>query len=209
MFNGEEFVRAKGVILTREDKGENLLWSTLFLEGEGIVSVSSKNFMGDSEPFVWGYFDLQRRKRSRYYFMFDTDIKDSMLKIRRGLEPLKTAFDVVRALLKYLPREHPDDELLVNLYWSMKLLTMPAVPPSAAYWRFLWLWLSEWGLAPEITAFHSDKGFTNEEVSLLSQLAILTYTGVIQLFTSKLDTTIRENIFRVASSIAITLLNEK
>ena len=174
MFNGEEFITVKGVILAREDSGENLLWTKLFLEGEGIVNLTSKNFMGDSEPFSWGYFDLQKKKRSARYFIYDTDIKDNMLGIRRGKEPIMTALNWTKMLTKYLTIELPDDDLLTNLYWSMKLLTIPSIPVKAVNWRFLWLWLKEWGLAPELRAFYAQKGFRSEEISLLAQTELST-----------------------------------
>ena len=208
MFSGEEFITVKGVILSREDSGENFLWSTLFLEGEGIVSLTSKNFMGDSEPFSWGYFDLQKKKLSAKYFIYDTDIKDNMLDIRRGREPILTAMNWTKTLIKYLLPGHPDDELLTNLYWSMKMLAVPSVPPEAVNWRFLWLWLTEWGLAPELEAFHAQKEFRPEEVSLLSQIAALTPKGVAELFSGKLSPNIRGKMFHVASRLAMNFLNE-
>ena len=206
MFNGDDYVTAKGVILARELRGENLLWSTLFLEGIGMVGVSSKNFLGDSEPFVWGYFYFQRLRKSTKYFMFDTDIKDTMFRLkRRDLETLKTAFSFIKAIMNYLPYEQPDDNLLVNLYWSMKLLTYSVVPPSAANWRFFWKWLTEWGLAPELEPFYSANGFLNEEVTLLSQLADTTPKEAADLFSGKIDPSIRENIFRIAVSKSMAL----
>ena len=79
MFNDEEYITAKGVILNRKTMGEKNLWVTLFLEDAGLISLSSKNLMGDSEPFAWGYFYLQKMKRSARYFIHDTDIRADML----------------------------------------------------------------------------------------------------------------------------------
>lgn len=208
MFNGDDYVTAKGVVLYRKDRGENRLWSTVFLQGIGMVGVSSKNFMGDSEPFVWGEFYFQRLKSGRY-FMFDTDIKDTMFRLRRrGLEPLQVAFMFVKAVMKYLPYEQPDDELLINLYWSMKLLTFRAVPPSAAHWRFIWRWLNEWGLAPALEEFCSGKGFLNEEIELLSQVAGITPKAVEELFLGKINPNVRENVFKVAVNNAVSFLDQ-
>ena len=209
MLNGDDYVTAKGVILHREDRGENLLWSTVFLQGIGIVGVSSKNFMGDSEPFVWGEFYLQRLKKSTRYFIFDTDIKDTMFRLRRrDLETLQAAFMFVKAVMKYLPYEQPDDELLVNLYWSMKLLTFRAVPPSAAQWRFFWRWLKEWGLAPEFEEFCSAGKFLNEESELLSRVAGMTPKAVEELFLGKINPNVRENVFKVAVNNAVRFLDQ-
>ena len=69
MFNGEDFITAKGVTLSREISGENNLWVRLFLQGEGVVSLSSKNFKGDSEPFVWAIYNFRKKSRSTKYFV--------------------------------------------------------------------------------------------------------------------------------------------
>ena len=209
MLNGEEHVIAKGVILHREDRGENRLWSTVFLQGIGMVGVSSKNFMGDSEPFVWGEFYFQKIKNSTKYFMYDTDIKDTMLRLRRrGLETLQTVFMFAKSVMHYLPYEQPDDDLLVNLYWSMKLLTLRTVPPSAASWRFFWRWLTEWGLAPELEEFCSAGKFLKEESELLSQVAGMTPKAVEELFLGKINPNVRENVFKVAVNNAVKFLNQ-
>ncbi len=209
MFNGEEYITAKGVILAREPRGENLLWSTLFLQGIGMVGVSSKNFLGDSEPFVWGYFYFQQYRKSNRYFLFDTDIKDTMFRIRRrGLETLQIAFTCVKTIMKYLPYEQPDDDLLANLYWFMKLLTLQAVPPSAAHWRFVWKWLTEWGIAPELKAFCSEWRFLTEEMELLAQVAGINPKAIEALFLGKINPNIRENVFRVAVSKSMVFFQQ-
>ena len=210
MFNEyDDFPIVKGVILSRKTMGENNLWVTLFLEGAGIMSLTSKDFKGDSEPFVWGEFYLRKKQKGTGYFIFDTDIKDCMLHIRRGREPIETAFNFSSLLIKYLPACHPDDELLTNLYWSMKLLTVPSVPSSAVNWRFIWKWLEEWGIAPNFLPFHTAKGFNDEEIILLSKLSVMNYRGVIELFSDRISPNVRENIFKVASKLAIQFFNEK
>ena len=108
------FLTARGVTLTREDSGENMLWTTLFLENIGITNLASKNFMGDSEPLVWGYFNLRKKSRSRYYFVDDIDAKDVMFHLRKSRDTLFTAVSLIKLLLKYVPREEPDDELLLS-----------------------------------------------------------------------------------------------
>ena len=123
MFNDEEYITAKGVILNRKTMGEKNLWVTLFLEDAGLISLSSKNFMGDSEPLSWGYFFLQKMKRTARYFIHDIDIRDDMLKLRQNREILLTAIDWSMTLMKYLPAEQPDNDLLQNLFWSMSCST--------------------------------------------------------------------------------------
>ena len=111
--------------------------------------------------------------------------------------------------MKYLPAEQPDNDLLQNLFWSMKLLNVPAIPVDAVSWRFFWLWLEGWGLAPELASFHASNGFNHEEILLLTQLAALDSKNVQQLFTGSLSPNIRENVFKVAATLAVNFLNEK
>ena len=170
--------------------------------------MTSKNFMGDSEPFMWGYFDLKRTSRSTSYFVFEADIHDTMFHLRRSKATIVSAFKMARFIIRYLLPNHPDDELLACLYWNMKLLTIPAVPAEAAEWRFFWLWLIQWGLAPELFAFYGSKGFNDAEVFLLSQIEVLTPKRVAQLFSTVLDPTIRENVFKVASKLAVAFLDQ-
>ena len=209
MFNDEEYITAKGVILNRKTMGEKNLWVTLFLEDAGLISLSSKNFMGESEPLSWGYFFLQKMKRTARYFIHDIDIRDDMLKLRQNREILLTAMDWSMTLMKYLPAEQPDNDLLQNLFWSMKLLNVPAIPVDAVSWRFFWLWLEGWGLAPELAPFHASNSFNAEEVSLLSQLAGVNHNEVPQLFTVSISPNIRGNVFKVAEKLAKNFLNEK
>ena len=208
LFNGEIYPTRKGVIVWRESISYERLWTTLFLEGEGIVNVSSKNMLGDSEPFVWGYFNFQKTLKGKGYFLFEADIKDDMLYIRKRRDSLFAAVRWSKYLRRYLVPEQPDDSLLVNLYWCMKLLTVPVVPADAVTWRLLRLWLEEWGLAPELVPFHTEKGFNQEEIALLAQVPALTYKGIINLFTGRLSPSIRENIFKVASELALEFFNE-
>ena len=209
MFDNKPFPIVKGVVLSREYVSESRLLTTLFVEGEGLLNVASKNLLGASEPFVWGYFSLQKKAKSRNYFLFDAEVKDDMLRIRRSKAALLTAMNWSKYLRRYLVYGHPDDALLNILYWCMKLLTLPAVPPDAAEWRLLRLWLEDWGLAPDIEAFHADKGFNSDEIALLSQAAFLPLKAAAELFTGRLSPNIRENVFRVASNLAINFLNEK
>lgn len=208
MFSGELYPTRKGVIVWRKFISDDRLWTTLFLEGEGIVSVSSKHMFGDSEPFVWGYFSFQKTLRGKSYFLFEADIKDDMLHIRKRRDSLFAAVHWSNYLQRYLLPEQPDDNLLNNLYWCMKLLTIPTVPADAVTWRFLRLWLEEWGLAPELIPFHTAKGFTQEEIVLLEQVSRLSNKGVVNLFRGKLSPSLRENIFKVASELALDFFKE-
>ncbi|MBQ3455583.1 MAG: hypothetical protein IJG36_04040 [Synergistaceae bacterium] len=208
MFNGEDFITAKGVTLSREISGENNLWVRLFLQGEGVVSLSSKNFKGDSEPFIWAIYSFRKKSRSAKYFVSDIDVKDDMFPLRRSRETLLTAMKWAKLLAKYMPHEQPDDNLLTYLYWNMKLLATPSVPYYVPDWRFLWQWIMLWGLAPDITEFHASKNFSNDEIRLLVQTLNLNAKGVIKLFTAPININIRENIFIIAARLAVKFLRQ-
>ena len=208
MFNDEDFLTAKGVTLSREFSGENKLWVRLFLQGEGVVSLSSKNFKGDSEPFIWAVYSLRKKARSSKYFVDDIDVKDDMFPLRRSRETLLTAKKWAKLLAKYMPHEQPDDELLTVLYWNMKLLASPSVPYYVPDWRFLWQWLTLWGLAPDIADFHMSNNFNVDEIRLLLQTLSLNAEGVIKLFTLPFDIGIRKNIFIIAARLAAKFLRQ-
>ncbi|MBQ4430237.1 MAG: hypothetical protein II877_01950 [Synergistaceae bacterium] len=208
MFNGEDFLTLKGVTLSRETIGERNLWVRLFLYDAGLVSLTSKNFMGDSEPFVWAYYDFQKKTKSRNYFLADIDVKDDMLQLRRSRESLTAAFEWVNLITKYLPPEHPDNDLLTLLYWNMRLLAQQSVPCYVSRWRFIWQWLELWGLAPDIVAFHTAKSFRDEEISLLVQVSSLNVKGVMRLLACPMNENVRENVFVVAEKLALGFLDE-
>ena len=100
MFNGEDFITAKGVTLSREFSGENRLWVRLFLQGEGVVSLSSKNFKGDSEPFVWAVYNFRKNAKNAKYYLEDIDVNDDMLGLRRSRESILTALKWSALLIK-------------------------------------------------------------------------------------------------------------
>ncbi len=208
MFNGEDFFTAKGVTLYRERSGENTLWVRLFIQGEGIVSLSSKHFKGDSEPFVWAIYSFRKKARSAKYFVSDIEVKDDMLALRRSRETISTVLKWSKLLVKYMPHEQPDDELLSILYWNMKLLATPSVPYYVSDWRFLWQWITLWGLAPDIVEFHASKNFTDEEIRLLIQIQNLNAEGVIKLFSNPISINIRENTFTIAAKLAAKFLRQ-
>lgn len=210
---GDNYITAKGVILSREQMGENSLWVRLFLQDYGIMNATApsgkEGFGGDNEPFVWGVFDLKKKRKSSNYFIYDIDVKDDMLALRRSRETMITVLKWIRTLTKYLPSSQPDNELLTNLYWCMKLLCAPVVPVDVSDWKFLWRWLKEWGLAPDIIEFHQAKNFSHDEIILLAQVDELNTQGVIKLFSFPITLKIRENAFKIASRLAETFLNEK
>ena len=209
MLGVDNFITASGVTLSRKLLGENSLRVTLFLKDIGLITLGSRNLMGDSEPFVWGKFKLQKHKRVRSYFVYDIEVFDDMLKLRQRKDGLFTVIRWVKLLMKYLTPEQSDNDLLTNLFWNMKLLCVPYIPTDATDWRFIWKWVESWGLAPNLMKLHAEKNFNSHEISLLAQMMIMNTQGVMDLFSKPLNANIRENVFKVASKIALTFLNEK
>lgn len=201
---------ASGVVLARTAVGEGDLLLTLFLKGRGLVRVSARGaasgrvrFGGGTEPLVWGSFRLHRGRGGGVY-LNAVDVIDGMIPLRRRPEALRAAVRWAKLLTRHLMAEHPADDLLAGLYWNMRLLSAPRVPPDAADWRFLWRWLSAWGLAPDLTrcarcgaplqktAFWTGEGwgctacgpgddrprFSGEALSLLRRVADTDISGV-------------------------------
>ncbi|MBQ9565422.1 MAG: DNA repair protein RecO C-terminal domain-containing protein [Synergistaceae bacterium] len=147
---------ASGAVLARSKMGEGGLRLTLFLKGQGILRASAPGaeagrvrFGGGTEPFAWGTFHL-RRGRGGGLSLSGVDVADDLLGLRRRPEAIRTAVRWSRLLTRFLPPEQPADELLANLYWNMRLLSNPAILPAAAEWRFLYRWLADWGIAPDM-----------------------------------------------------------
>lgn len=212
----ETYIKAVGVNLSRKEFGDDTLWIKLFLRGYGILTATApsfdsgrRHFGGDSEPFVWAEFTLKKKQKSPNYFIEDIDAKDDMLAIRWGNPPILAAFRFSNLVLKYLMPGQPDNPLLNNLYWNMKLLTYRNIPVFAAEWRFVWSWLKEWGLAPELVDFHRHMKFSHDEIVLLTKLSRLNHEGVKQMFSMPLGLTIRENALKIAVKLAVQFLDEK
>jgi DNA repair protein RecO len=153
------FVSASGVVLNRRVAGEGDLYLSLFLKGVGIVFVSARGaasgkvrFGGGTEPLVWGTFTLYRGKGGEggKRYLKGVDVADDMLKLRSRADALFAAVRWAKLLTRHLMEGHPSDDLLANLYWSMKLTDGGEVPIEALEWRFLWRWLKNWGLAPSL-----------------------------------------------------------
>ena len=209
MFSGEEFVTASGVLLTREISGENSLWIRLFLKEFGIVNVTARKPSGETEPFIWGIFSLKKKHKGKNYIINETEIIDDMFKLRRQKETIITALNWSNLILKYLISEQPDDELLANLYWNMKLLCDSRIPPDVPNWRFLWKWLENWGLAPDFVKFHIGNKFNNDEILFLANVLNRDTKNIIKLFSEPVSKNIRENIFKISAKLAVQFLNEK
>ena len=164
--------------LNRRLAAEGDLLLTLFLKGSGMIFVSARGggagkvrFGGGTEPLMWGAFSLYEGRGGRRHLK-SADTADDMLKLRSCSEALFTAIRWAKLMMRRLPPEHPSDELLANFYWSMKLLDR-GFPAAAAEWRFLWRWLKNWGLAPDLSAF---SGVSEADLGLLRRVASSNWT---------------------------------
>ena len=144
-----------GIVLARAQTGESSIKLTLFLKKRGIIYALAPRaeggrtrFGGGTEPFIWGVFSFKPGKSGGNY-LSEIEIKDDMIGLRRRSEAMFSAVKWSRLLIQNLIPENPDDELLANLYWNMKLLCDNKIPVEVSDWRFVWRWLRIWGIAPE------------------------------------------------------------
>lgn len=205
----DAYIMSSGVILSRKIYGENTYYLTLFLKHYGILNatVKSRLYSGDREPLIWAVFKLRKKSRSKNYFIEDTDIKDDMLALRKSREQIMTALKWCRLIIKHLEPSQPDDALLNNLYWNMKLLCETYIPAEVLNWRFICGWLNVWGLTPDINTFFASKRFTQNESALLSFIAQSNTKEVIEFFSQHKN--IPAEFFRTAFNLSLRLLNEK
>jgi len=207
------FINSSGIILFRKVYGETTVWTKLFLKNYGIITATAPalgkhSFGGDTEPFCWGQFSLKRKQKGKNYHIDDLDLNDDMLDLRQAQDKILTAFRWSGMITKHLPLYQPDNELLANLYWNMKLLCYN-VPSNAANWRFIFNWLKIWGLAPDIIKFCQAKNFNRDETILLTQITRMGINNVIKIFSSPISNNIRRNIFKSAAIYAYRYLNQK
>ena len=170
----------RGVILSREFYGEKNIVLKIFLENIGIfpasvfVGTSGRNhFGGDAEALNWCTFTFKREKKTKYYQVENIENYDDLMHVRKRYEALKTALRWVKDILKYMPFEQPDNQLLVKLYWNMFLLKNNEIPVEAVDFRFYWQWLSLWGIA---------KKFKENEINAIKYVTDPNRNKITQLF---------------------------
>lgn len=231
---------ASGAVLARKRMGEGGLWLVLFLKGHGLLRASAPGaergrtrFGGGTEPFVWGAFQLHRGKGGGLW-LGGVDVADDMLPLRRRPEALLMAARWSKLLIRHVIPEHPADALVADLYWNTKLLCAAHVSAEAAGWRFLWRWLVDWGLAPDmrrcaacgreleaatwgrdglICARHPGASvdgptFTGEDLALLRRVAEGDVASVAGMFEEGASRA-HEDVFTVASRRAEGLLSSE
>lgn len=197
-----------GVVLARSRSGESSIKLTLFLKNQGIIyslatgAVGGRTrFGGGTEPFVWGVFNFRQGKHNGLY-LNNVDIVDDMIKLRRRPRALFMAIKWGRLITRHLVPANPDDSLLANLYWNMRLLCIDNIPVEVADWRFIWRWLMLWGIAPDIGEIN--KNAPDQE--LLIKIADTDVQDIIKTFNFNLkDLNLR--FFQAASGHAENFLN--
>ncbi len=196
---GSELSGVSGVILSRVFRAERSVYLQIFLRDYGITFAfvrlsesGQSHFGGDIEPLTWGVFKFGKNITGKYRLL-DVENQDDMLQVRKRGDALVTAVSWANLVLKYLSENQPDDPLLVKLYWNMHLLKFPEIPVEAVNFRFLWQWLTLWGLAPELERFFVRKKFDVREISLLKYVVALKYENLLRLFRG-------ENLSRVSQS---------
>ncbi|HPI97648.1 MAG TPA: DNA repair protein RecO C-terminal domain-containing protein [Synergistales bacterium] len=148
------YYSASGIITKRTISPKGDIFLNLFLKGFGIIWViapgSAKGkvrFGGALEPSTWGVFTLYKGPTN--FYLKTVEVKVDSWELRHRPRGLKTYFSLLQLINSLLPQGHPDDELLVHLFWARDLLIRDC-HMELVEWRFLWRWLKVWGLAPAI-----------------------------------------------------------
>jgi len=145
-----------GVVLKRVISPKGDIFLDLFLKEMGIIwaiapgSAKGKvRFGGALEPSSWGIFTLY--KGARNFYLQAVDTKADSWVLRQSPKTLRTYFAFLKLINRHVPRQHPDDKVLANLFWTRELL-LKGCQEEVVEWRFLWKWLNLWGLAPQLDA---------------------------------------------------------
>jgi DNA repair protein RecO (recombination protein O) len=146
--------RQMGVVLNSRVSGERGKNVFLFLREYGPLwatvpgaAAGKSRLSGVSEPLVWGYFTLYRSPRRMY--VKEVEVQEDFWALRRSGAKLSMALSLCRHVSRFSLPEHPQDELLPLLYWSMKALE-GGTDPHATEFRFLFRWGSLLGVSPQL-----------------------------------------------------------
>ena len=209
-------INSEGIVLSLDSYGDKNIYAGLFLMDYGRVKASlqhyspmKKNTSRELQQFSWAKFYVVQNKRTRNYYIKDLNIISDPSAINMNRESLYTALRWSEIVKKYLIPKQADNDLLMNLRSNMKLLESPdKVPVYAAEFRFIWLWLEEWGLAPDLINFYGSKNFNNDEIVLLTQIQTLDSENVIKLFSYNISKNIRRNALKIASDLALNFFQQ-
>ncbi len=148
------FYSASGTVIQRRISPKGDMYLNLYLKGLGLLWATAPGsakgkvrFGGGTEPLVWGKFNIYKGKDR--FFLKSVEVHDDMWAIRKDRNALRLAARMVKHIKQNLPLDQPDDKLLAILYWNLWLITRGCVS-EAVEWRFLWKWLTLWGLAPSL-----------------------------------------------------------
>ena len=150
----QRFDKRTGVVLKRGSYLEGDLALLLFLKSSGATwcyvpgaSKGSVRFGGALEPLVWGRYQLYRSKRRVY--IREVEVNDDFWELRKHPKAVFMAVHMVKMLEKNLILGYPYDTLLILFYWALKAL-QKGIEPELVNARFLWRWLLDWGIAPDL-----------------------------------------------------------
>ena len=210
-------INSEGIVLSLNSYGDKNIYAGLFLMDYGRVKASlqhyspqKKNTSRELQQFSWANFDIVQNKRTRNYYIRDLNIISDSSRINMNRETLYTALRWSEIVKKYLIPKQADNDLLINLRDNLKLLeNSNTVPVYAAEFRFIWLWLEEWGLAPDLINFYTSRNFNNDEIILLTQIQGLDSENVIKLFSYHVSKKIRKNALKIAINLALNFLNNQ
>ena len=213
----EIYINSEGIVLSLSSYGDKNIYAGLFIMNHGIIRASlqhyspvKKNTSRELQQFSQAKFELVQNKKHDKYYIKDINIISDPSAINMNREALHTAFRLSDLLEKYLIKRYADNDLLMNFRSSMRLLECSnIVPVSATEFRFIWLWLEEWGLAPDLINFYSSKNFNSSEIILLTQIQRLNTENVIKLFSYHVKQNIRMNSLKIASDLALNFFNQK
>lgn len=150
----QRFIKRTGVVLSRANLLHGNSTATIFLRDSGVVRVfvhggsrGVRRFGASLEPLIWGHFQMYQSRHQMY--IKEIDVTDDMWKLRHRPMALRPALVWSRLLIRNLLEGYPYNDVLALFYWALKALEA-GVDPDAVGARFMWRWLYNWGVAPDL-----------------------------------------------------------
>jgi len=148
------FHKLTGVVLRRQETSEgDIRLYVLFREYGPMWVVApgaargKRRFGGATEPLIWGYFGCYKSPRQLY--LREIEVKEDLWEIRHDPGRLERAMTWARLLVEHLLPGYPCNEVLAAFYDSLFLLDK-GLDSDMLEWRFLYRWMKNWGVAPDI-----------------------------------------------------------
>lgn len=148
------FYKLTGVVLRRRETSEGDIRLYILFRKHGPLWVIApgaargrRRFGGGTEPLIWGYFGCYQSPKQLY--LREIEVKEDLWEIRKDPGKLERAMNWARLLVEHLLPGYPCDEVLSVFYDSLYLLDK-GLDGSLLEWRFLYRWMKNWGVAPDI-----------------------------------------------------------